>query len=149
MIHMADGESSWHVSRALARKEPSPTVERQAKILDRIVDRIYERNLDIIEGMAAAADYGDDIDPDVVTEEEAQTFGGKKAAQRAKRIARDARMSAKEAPVYLKYATQVATSIARAKAQEKAPAVAIQVNVSLGDTASEATYKVVDLGEEG
>lgn len=132
----------------LAPKSPE-LPEKVEKRLERLVDQVFEENLDIVRGMAVAAEYDDDIDPAQISEEEAKRWGGAQKARRAKRIARDSRMSTKDAPVYLKNAAAVVGAIYRAKAGEKGgPGVAIQVNVSLGGPAPAATYTVQDVESE-
>lgn len=101
----------------LAEIVPAPirAVSQHAR-LERIQDDLLERSLAVVDGSVSFAD----IEPGALEPppEWIEQYGHEGAMRRL-RVARASWMNAKEAPVGIKVAAQVAVGILRAKAQEK------------------------------
>ena len=113
-----------------------PAEQKLAKVpgramtpIDRVAaiqDKIYAQAHAILEGVQAFADVKPD-DKEPPPEWIAQL--GEKEAWKKFRLAQYGIMSAKEAPVGIKVAEHIATSIARTKAMERAPVANLNVAI--------------------
>lgn len=136
---MSDDDEKWGVeeepSEAIALVPPAlperkwkTKEEKQVAKFKRIEERVFRKNLKIIESIAGAADYDDDADRQEVSAEEAHAHGSMTAALRHKRIAMDARRPKKLAPVYLDHANAVVVGILKARAAEEARVGKVNTN---------------------
>lgn len=122
---------------------PKTSEEKQLERLRQREDRILDKSLALVEDITGARDIDDDHDDEILQEWIAEV--GLEEATKRLRVAKDARRTKKNAPVYLEHTKAVALGILKARAAQPVTVQALNATFILAAPSQAAALPVIDV----